>query len=83
MSVFKGKMLVSYGFSSNGAITKKDVELLENGDTEIVEGTLSSSQLEIGEDVYNYVEELGIFMCTTLDKYEEYIKIHALYDKSN
>lgn len=77
MSVFKGKLLVSYGFSPDGVITKKDVEeLLENGDTEIVEGTLSSSQLEIGEDVYNYVEELDIFMCTTLDKYEEYIKVH-------
>jgi hypothetical protein len=83
MSVFTGKLLVSYGFSPNGAVTKKDVEQLNNGNTEIVEGTLYSSQLEIGEDVYNYIEELDIFMCTTLDKYEEYIKVHEVYDKSN
>ena len=89
---FKGKMLVSYGFTPNGEINEKVIKsvnvfdynqinkLLESEDIEIVDGEISSSQLEIDDDIYNYVEKLDIFICTNLEKYEEFIKVHALYD---
>ena len=89
---FKGKMLVSYGFSPYGEINEKVIEsvnvfdynkidkLLESEDIEIVDGEISSSQLEIDDDIYYYVEEFDIFMSLQLEKYEEFIKVHTIYD---
>ncbi len=93
---FIGKMIVTYGFTPNGAINKKELEsvdifdycnsndinkLLENGYIEIVEGEIDSSQLQIDEYLYTYVKELDIFMCLNLEKYEEFVKVQAIYDK--
>ena len=94
---FIGKMLVTYGFTLNGAINKKELEsvdifdycnsndinkLLDNGYIEIVEGEIiDSSQLQIDEYLYTYVKEFDIFMCLNLEKYEEFVKVQAIYDK--
>ena len=93
---FIGKIIVTYGFTPNGAINKKELEsvdifdycnyndidkLLENKYIEVVEGKINSSQLQIDEYLYTYVKELDIFMCLNLEKYEEFVKVQAIYDK--
>lgn len=105
---FIGKIIVTYGFTPNGAISKKELEsvdifdycnyndidkLLENKYIEVVEGEIKSSQLQIDEYLYTYVKvvasdqlvpvesELDIFMCLNLEKYEEFVKVQAIYDK--
>jgi hypothetical protein len=88
---FLGKMIVTYDFAPNGAINKKELvnilkfdycnKLLENKDIEVVEGEIDSSQLQINEYLYTYLKELDIFMCLNLEKYEEFVKVQAIYDK--
>ena len=93
---FFGKMIITYGFTPNGAINKKELEsvdifdycnyndidkLLDNKYIEVVEGEINSSQLQIDEYLYTYVKELDIFMCLNLEKYEEFVKVQAIYDK--
>ena len=56
-------------------------KLLDNGYIEIVEGEIDSSQLQIDEYLYTYVKEFDIFMCLNLEKYEEFVKVQAIYDK--
>ena len=68
---FLGKIIVTYGFTPNGAINKKELEsvdifdycnyndidkLLENKYIEVVEGEIKSSQLQIDEYLYTYVK---------------------------
>ena len=56
-------------------------KLLDNKYIEVVKGEIESSQLQIDEYLYTYVKELDIFMCLNLEKYEEFVKVQAIYDK--
>ena len=93
---FFGKIIITYGFTPNGTINKKELEsvdifdycnyndidkLLENKYIEVVEGEIESSQLLIDEYLYTYVKELDIFMCLNLENYEEFVKVQGIYDK--
>ena len=88
---FFGKMIVTYGYTPNGAINKKDVDYLNDNDNdmdklfenkyiEVVEGKIDSHSLLKIDYLYTYITEFDVFMCQHLENYEEFVKIHAIYD---
>ena len=42
---------------------------------------VEKSAFKIRNALYTYVKELDIFMCLNLEKYEEFVKVQAIYDK--
>ena len=67
--------------------------IIENGDkieilnkfkgayeVELIECKIKSKQLNIDNELYTYIEKDDVFMSLNYDTYNEFVKIHAIYD---